>query len=363
MNTKAMNYVIAILTAFVALAAGAAVFAQDEPVPPPYAGMKNPFPWDDATAQNAGKRTYQQQCLGCHGVTGNNLNQFNFAATDFPAKMEGRPDFYFWILSEGRLQQGMPPYKGALSEQERWQTLNYIWLLGNPQAAPPASAPANDAGGTLQLSAPAQATAGESLSFTITLRDSKEQPIANARIRYFFQVTFFASGLMEIGQAETNANGVATLEFAPRLSGDLDVVAKSDSLQATSKLTLAEAEEPFYEPEAAFLMPQLGPGVFMGPASARTLGTDDPAPTSALRLPGGLVSWLFLLAAAMGLIWVSYFRVFRQLMGIPIAQDIRRDGVDTRLMPRLGMAYVIFMGVLLILMIMTGPYSHFHLHP
>lgn len=362
MNTKAKKCIIAVLAAVVALAAGAAAVAQG-PVPPPYGGMKNPFPWDDAGAQKAGKRVYEQQCLGCHGVTGSNLNQFDFSSPDYPTTLEAQPDHFFWVLSEGRLQLGMPPYKGALTETERWQTLNYLWLLGNPPVIPPTGLPADDAGGTLQLSGPAQAMAGESLAFTATLHDAKGQPIADTKIRFFIKLTFFASGLMEIGQVETNTDGVATIEFAPRVSGNVELVAKSDSLQATSALALAEAEAPFYEPEVAFSLPQLGPEVFIGPASARELGPGDPAPTTALRLPGGLVSWLFLLAGAMGLIWFSYFRVFRQLMGIPIAGDIRRDGVDTRIMPRLGMTYVVFMGVLLILMIMTGPYSHFHVHP
>ncbi|MBI4284703.1 MAG: hypothetical protein HY670_02225, partial [Chloroflexi bacterium] len=46
-----MKLLLATLLAVALLVAAAiAVTAQDE-VPPPYAGLKNPFPWDDAAAQ------------------------------------------------------------------------------------------------------------------------------------------------------------------------------------------------------------------------------------------------------------------------------------------------------------------------
>lgn len=42
-----------------------AVLAQEE-VPAPYAELENPFPWDDASAQQAGEEVYKNSCLGCH---------------------------------------------------------------------------------------------------------------------------------------------------------------------------------------------------------------------------------------------------------------------------------------------------------
>src|SRR3972149_3691551 len=84
-----------------------AVLAQGEP-PSPYAGLKNPFPWSDASAQETGKRVYQQSCLGCHGIKGANLATADFSRRDFPQSLEKRADFYFWVLSEGRLAKGMP---------------------------------------------------------------------------------------------------------------------------------------------------------------------------------------------------------------------------------------------------------------
>jgi mono/diheme cytochrome c family protein len=117
------KYIIAIAAAIIlSIAVASLVMAQSGP-PAPYAGLKNPFDWNDAQAVAAGKNIYEQKCSGCHGATGKGLPDFDFSSPDFSQKLETQPDFYFWVVSEGRLDKGMPPYKSSLSEQERWQTL------------------------------------------------------------------------------------------------------------------------------------------------------------------------------------------------------------------------------------------------
>ena len=64
-----------------------AVMAQEE-VLSSYAGLKNPFPWSDASAQEAGKELYKQSCLGCHGIDGSNIAGSDFSATDYPQRLE-----------------------------------------------------------------------------------------------------------------------------------------------------------------------------------------------------------------------------------------------------------------------------------
>ena len=48
-----------------------------------------------------------------------------------------------------------------------------------------------------------------------------------------------------------------------------------------------------------------------------------------------------------------------QLFRIPIAGEIR--DTDTRLVPLIGMAVMVAFVVLLVTMLITSPYSHFHL--
>lgn len=347
------------------LVAATAVIAQD--VPAPYAGLKNLFAWDDASAQTEGKKLYQQYCTGCHGAKGSNIAAFDFSTKDFHQSLEESPDFSFWILSEGRLNKGMPPYKSSLSEEQRWQVLTYIWSLGTTNSSkenPTTQPPPEEGKATLLLTVPAQARSGQPVTISATLRDEQGKPIPNAPVKFFVKVEFFASGLMEIGEAITNDNGVATLEPVLRQTGDTQVVAHYErngiaSAEAAATVTLAESSEPFYQPDVGIHLPAPGKEVFIGPKSALELGQEDTAPTSAFRLPGGILSWLLFLVAILALIWFTYFRVMYQVFRIPIASEIR--DTDTRLVPLLGLAIVLALGVFLIVMLITGPYSHFHL--
>ena len=95
--------------------------------PPPYAGMKNPFPWGDTKAVEIGKLLYEKMsCATCHSTS------FNRISAVFSQSLEEHPDYYFWTVSEGKLDWGtsMPPHKNYLPEKQRWQVLNYFWSMG-----------------------------------------------------------------------------------------------------------------------------------------------------------------------------------------------------------------------------------------
>ncbi len=133
---------IVLVVTFLLWVLATAVLAQEETeVPAPYAGLKNPFPWSDAPAQEVGKELYQQSCSGCHGGSGDNLAGSDFSVVDYPKSLEERADLYFWILSEGMLDEGMPPYKSSFSEEQRWQVLTYLWSLGTEVAPQEVTSP------------------------------------------------------------------------------------------------------------------------------------------------------------------------------------------------------------------------------
>ncbi|MDO8671820.1 MAG: Ig-like domain repeat protein [Dehalococcoidia bacterium] len=91
----------------------------------------------------------------------------------------------------------------------------------------PVMASADGGETNLQLSLPAQATVGEKVQFTATLKDSGGKPIQGARI-YFSSPTSFLSykGEMEIDDALTNSQGIAIIEFAARQEGTNTVDAR-----------------------------------------------------------------------------------------------------------------------------------------
>lgn len=351
------------VTLFLWVLATAAMAQEGSPdeVPVPYAGMENPFSWSDASAQEAGKGIYQLSCLGCHGASGDSIARADFSAADFPQNLEESPDRYFWILSEGRLDKGMPPYKSSLSEEQRWQVLTYLWSLGETAPPPPVTPPLKEEAGTLLVTAPEQAQSGQPLTLTAALQDKQGKPIGSATVKFFIKTDFFISDLVEIGEALTNDLGVAVFKYTPRQTGDTQVVARYETIETTITVSLTEADEPLYQTEAGIRLPAPGEDVLIGPESARGLGEMGEAPTSALRLPGSILSWLLFIVVAVILIWVTYFRVLYQVFRIPIVQEI--EDTNTRLVPLVGLAIVVILGILLVLLLLTGPYSHFHLLP
>ena len=340
-----------------------AVLAQEEP-PSPYTGLQNPFPWNDTSAQEAGKGLYQQSCLGCHGAQGKNIAGADFSTANFSQGLEERADLHFWILSEGRLDRGMPPFKSTFSEEQRWQVLTYLRSLGAtapPEVTPsPAEAPVAGEGGILLLTVPEQAQSGQSLTLTAILQDNQEKPIRSAIVKFFVKVDFFTSGLIEIGEAVTNDQGMAVLEYTPRLSGDIQMIARYEAIETATTLTLAEPDELFYHhTEAGIQFPAPGVEMFIGPGTPLELGEGGEAPKSVFRLPTGILSWLSPLLLAVITIWVTYFYVMYQVFRIPIATEIR--DTNTRLVALVGMTGVVALGIMLVLILVTGPYSHLHL--
>ncbi|MGB0035554.1 MAG: cytochrome c [Candidatus Acidiferrales bacterium] len=106
--------------------------------------MKNPVA---ATPQAivAGKKTYDEHCLKCHGDKGDGRGEkaesLRVAPSDFTDshKMSEPTDGeLFWRISEGHLP--MPPFKNKLSEAERWELVDYIRTFSTKLvAAPPDS--------------------------------------------------------------------------------------------------------------------------------------------------------------------------------------------------------------------------------
>jgi len=86
---------------------------------------------DDATKK--GEELYGQMCAICHGddgegdgMAGGNLNP---PPTDFTSDITQKQSdgALFWKLTEGKAP--MASYKSMLSEEKRWQLVNYIRSL------------------------------------------------------------------------------------------------------------------------------------------------------------------------------------------------------------------------------------------
>jgi mono/diheme cytochrome c family protein len=108
------------------------------PAPPArYASMKDPLP---STPDNLakGKELFNANCAPCHGTTGAGdgpaAASLNPKPADFQTPIHAKlPDgYWFWRLSAGGtvapfkdVGSAMPPWEGALNEQQRWLVILY----------------------------------------------------------------------------------------------------------------------------------------------------------------------------------------------------------------------------------------------
>lgn len=103
------------------------------PTPMPTLGPLHPS--NPPNVQN-GAAIYKEHCAACHGDKGlgdgPQSMQLGVAVPAFGLPEIARsasPAEWFKVVSQGNLQRFMPPFVGALSEQERWDVVSYVMTL------------------------------------------------------------------------------------------------------------------------------------------------------------------------------------------------------------------------------------------
>jgi mono/diheme cytochrome c family protein len=124
-----MKKTLIVLSA-VAVAAGAFAAAEEWKAPARASAKKNPVP-ADAVSVGRGKAVYTADCASCHGNSGKGDGP---AAKDLEkpvgdmTKLGGQSDgALFWKITEGK--KPMASYATKLSEQQRWDVINYMKTL------------------------------------------------------------------------------------------------------------------------------------------------------------------------------------------------------------------------------------------
>ncbi len=126
----------AVLSGFMGLLALLFSFSIHQPQPwvAPAAAVKvaNPVP-SDAKSLAAGKALYTKNCYNCHGQKGKGdgpksadleKSPRDFTKDDFQKQSDGS---IFYKMTEGR--KPMPSFKKDLTEEQRWQVINYVRSL------------------------------------------------------------------------------------------------------------------------------------------------------------------------------------------------------------------------------------------
>jgi mono/diheme cytochrome c family protein len=96
----------------------------------------NPVRADEKSVA-AGKKLYARECQECHGASGRGDGAGAKDLADRPpdlraADVQKQSDgALFWKLGKGRGE--MPSYRKMLSEEERWEVVNYVRTLKQKQ--------------------------------------------------------------------------------------------------------------------------------------------------------------------------------------------------------------------------------------
>ena len=99
--------------------------------PPSAKQQKNPF---EGQHPASAKADYVQRCGACHGQNGEGTGNIPALAT---GKAQNASDGeLFWYITKGDVNNGMPSWE-SLPEEQRWQIINYIRVLGSLKPGSP----------------------------------------------------------------------------------------------------------------------------------------------------------------------------------------------------------------------------------
>lgn len=124
------NYLFLVVIAILFIGTNKIVAQKNWAVPEYTKGLKNPFAGNIA-ATAEGKDIYKQMCVLCHGVTGNGNGEAGLSMEIKPANFLALKEIQketdgeiFWKITVGK--PPMSSYDELLTEDQRWQLVNYI---------------------------------------------------------------------------------------------------------------------------------------------------------------------------------------------------------------------------------------------
>lgn len=100
--------------------------------------LKNPVPSNSATLDSA-RALYRSDCAKCHGMNGDGKRppgsaySYNTQPANFTRKklMDAMSDGeIYWKITNGR--KPMPSFKNRLSDEQRWELVNFLRTFAHP---------------------------------------------------------------------------------------------------------------------------------------------------------------------------------------------------------------------------------------
>ena len=190
---------------------GQLVFSQLKPWPVSAedAAKVNPIPIELKNL-GIGRNVFTRSCVACHGAKADGkglIQSANLIDASFQKQTDGA---IFFKISTGR--DKMPPFSSMLKEDEIWSVINYLRVLVNRSALPPAK----DV--TIEIT-----TGDEIKSITAFVHssDPTNLPFQEVDVSFYIKREF---GLMRIGQSSnpTGADGKVKVVFPENIIGDME---------------------------------------------------------------------------------------------------------------------------------------------
>lgn len=127
------KYLLLVTIALLFFGSSSVIAQKNWAVPEYTKGLKNPFT-GNTTATDEGKVIYGQMCILCHGITGKGNGEAGLSLEKKPANFLALKNIanetdgeIFWKITVGK--PPMASYDELLTEDQRWQLVNYIRVL------------------------------------------------------------------------------------------------------------------------------------------------------------------------------------------------------------------------------------------
>lgn len=181
---------------------------------------------------------------------------------------------------------------------------------------------------TLVMNAPDQSETGQALTLTAIIKDELNKAVSGSLIKFFVESNFFVNGLMDIGEAITDEQGQAKIDYIPNQSGALRAVAR---YEAGSGFEPVEAEKTIDIKDNGKFLYQSQVGI---------------------QFPNGLLFWVVAVVIVLAGVWSTFLYVLFQLNNISRVAGIKG-------LPIILMVVVAALFIMLVI-ILTTPEAQFN---
>ncbi|MFC2159661.1 hypothetical protein ACFLQS_02975 [Actinomycetota bacterium] len=202
--------------------------------------------------------------------------------------------------------------------------LAIVFSLVLPGAVLAEDGPEQISNNTITIEAREQTITGQVLILTAQVRETEyNEPVADVRVEFFVKTDFFINGLVEIGEAVTDKEGIAKLDYIPNQPGDLQIVA-SYKASADSKPIVAESKVIVSGKTKSFYQTVIG-----------------------IQFPNSFTVWMVSIVIIIIGVWGTFLFIIYKVLVVHISRGTGARGVSIIFMIVVSILFIVILWVLL----------------